>query len=146
MILANGCNITKSEKFKGVWILSVPTVYICIYTYNKPLKKFFTVKYDPDFSLFQCVTVCAACTHTHLSIISHRLFPADVQIWENHECTSDTNFLGMTDPAWHRLLSRGWSYSRYATAYQYKHHSDCNDTRDNGTETGSGNVINKAAV
>ncbi len=26
MILANGCNITKSEKFKGVWILSVPTV------------------------------------------------------------------------------------------------------------------------
>ncbi len=25
--LANGCNITKSEKFKGVWILSVPTVY-----------------------------------------------------------------------------------------------------------------------
>ncbi len=30
MILANGCNITKSEKFKGVWILSVPTVYTCI--------------------------------------------------------------------------------------------------------------------
>ncbi len=28
MILANGCNITKSEKCKGVWILSVPTVYI----------------------------------------------------------------------------------------------------------------------
>ncbi len=28
MILENGCNITKSEKFKGVWILSVPTVYI----------------------------------------------------------------------------------------------------------------------
>ncbi len=28
MILANGCNITKSENFKGVWILSVPTVYI----------------------------------------------------------------------------------------------------------------------
>ncbi len=27
MILANGCNITKSEKFKGVWILSVTTVY-----------------------------------------------------------------------------------------------------------------------
>ncbi len=26
MILANGCNITKSETFKGVWILSVPTV------------------------------------------------------------------------------------------------------------------------
>ncbi len=31
MILANGCNITKSEKFKGVWILSVPTVYIWDY-------------------------------------------------------------------------------------------------------------------
>ncbi len=31
MILENGCNITKSEKFKGVWILSVPTVYIYIY-------------------------------------------------------------------------------------------------------------------
>ncbi len=35
MILANGCNITKSEKFKGVWILSVPTVYrffyLCIF-------------------------------------------------------------------------------------------------------------------
>ncbi len=31
MILANGCNITKSEKFKGVWILSVPTVYIYLY-------------------------------------------------------------------------------------------------------------------
>ncbi len=30
MILANGCNITKSEKFKGVWILSVPTVYVHI--------------------------------------------------------------------------------------------------------------------
>ncbi len=28
MILANGCNITKSEKFKGVWILSVPTVFV----------------------------------------------------------------------------------------------------------------------
>ncbi len=28
MILANGCNITKSEKFKGVWILSVTTVYV----------------------------------------------------------------------------------------------------------------------
>ncbi len=27
MILANDCNITKSEKCKGVWILSVPTVY-----------------------------------------------------------------------------------------------------------------------
>jgi len=26
-ILANGCNETKSETFKGVWILSVPTVY-----------------------------------------------------------------------------------------------------------------------
>ncbi len=33
MILANGCDITKSEKFKGVWILSVPTVYIYIYIY-----------------------------------------------------------------------------------------------------------------
>ncbi len=37
MILANGCNIKKSEKFKGVWILSVPTVHtvhtICIYIY-----------------------------------------------------------------------------------------------------------------
>ncbi len=32
--LANGCNITKSEKFKGVWILSVPTVYIYIYTHS----------------------------------------------------------------------------------------------------------------
>ncbi len=31
MILANGSNITKSEKLKGVWILSVPTVYIYIY-------------------------------------------------------------------------------------------------------------------
>ncbi len=31
MILANGCNITKSEKCKGVWILSVPTVYIILY-------------------------------------------------------------------------------------------------------------------
>ncbi len=31
MILANGCNITKSEKFKGVWILSVPTVYLNLY-------------------------------------------------------------------------------------------------------------------
>ncbi len=28
MILANGCNITKSEKFKGVWILSIPTVCV----------------------------------------------------------------------------------------------------------------------
>ncbi len=34
MILANGCNITKSEKCKGVWILSVPTVYIYIYIYT----------------------------------------------------------------------------------------------------------------
>ncbi len=33
MILANGCNITKSEKFKGVWILSVPTVYTYIHIY-----------------------------------------------------------------------------------------------------------------
>ncbi len=35
MILANGCNIIKSEKFKGVWILSVPTVYIYIYIYTQ---------------------------------------------------------------------------------------------------------------
>jgi len=27
LILANGCNETKSEKSKGVWILSIPTVY-----------------------------------------------------------------------------------------------------------------------
>ncbi len=33
IILANGCNITKSEKMKGVWILSVPTVYVYIYIY-----------------------------------------------------------------------------------------------------------------
>ncbi len=30
---ANGCNITKSEKFKGVRILSVPTVYTYTYIY-----------------------------------------------------------------------------------------------------------------
>ncbi len=30
MILENGCNITKSEKFKGVLILSVPTVCVCV--------------------------------------------------------------------------------------------------------------------
>ncbi len=30
MILANGCNITKSEKIKGVWILSVPTVCLVV--------------------------------------------------------------------------------------------------------------------
>ncbi len=30
-ILANGCNITKSEKIKGVWILSVPTVFYPIF-------------------------------------------------------------------------------------------------------------------
>ncbi len=41
MILANGCNITKSEKFKGVWILSVPTVYIYIYIYIYILFFFF---------------------------------------------------------------------------------------------------------
>jgi len=35
MILANGCKITKSEKFKGVWILSVPTVCLCIYCIPK---------------------------------------------------------------------------------------------------------------
>ncbi len=37
MILANGCNITKSEKFKGVWILSVPTIsiYLWFYTFYK---------------------------------------------------------------------------------------------------------------
>ncbi len=33
MILANGCNITKSEKFKGVWILSVPSVCMYVYIY-----------------------------------------------------------------------------------------------------------------
>ncbi len=42
MILANGCNITKSEKFKGVWILSVPTVYFSD----------FTPAITPVFSLF----------------------------------------------------------------------------------------------
>ncbi len=46
MILANGCNITKSEKFKGVWILSVTTVYQTTiffmqqkYTLSRHLKK-----------------------------------------------------------------------------------------------------------
>ncbi len=34
MILANGCNITKSEQFKGVWILSVPTVCVYINIHN----------------------------------------------------------------------------------------------------------------
>ncbi len=57
MILANGCNITKSEKCKGVWILSVPTVYIYIYIYI-------------------CVCVCVICAnkqpyHTAMSVILH---------------------------------------------------------------------------
>ncbi len=34
MILANGCNITKSEKFKGVWILSVPTVNLTHFSFH----------------------------------------------------------------------------------------------------------------
>jgi len=33
LILANGCNETKSEHFKDVWILSVPTVYFCVLTF-----------------------------------------------------------------------------------------------------------------
>ncbi len=41
MILANGCNITKSEKFKGVWILSVPTVYQSDNNYLKWPKPYF---------------------------------------------------------------------------------------------------------
>ncbi len=52
MILANGCNITKSEKFKGVWILSVPTVYMKLHIkfpqHPKLLKIF----------LYICVCVC----------------------------------------------------------------------------------------
>ncbi len=43
-ILANGCNITKSEKCKGVWILSVPTVH------TGPL----LAKWVPKAGLFCC--------------------------------------------------------------------------------------------
>ncbi len=42
MILANGCNITKSEKVKGVWILSVPTV---IYINTGLYVNFFCTQY-----------------------------------------------------------------------------------------------------
>lgn len=31
MILTNGCNTTKSEKFQAVWILSVPAAYAVLY-------------------------------------------------------------------------------------------------------------------
>ncbi len=48
MILANGCNITKSEKFKGVWILSVPTVCVCIFFF------FFLFL---EFYIFQAVSI-----------------------------------------------------------------------------------------
>ncbi len=46
MILANGCNITKSEKTKGVWILSVPTVYI--YIEQQKIKVVILTEIDTD--------------------------------------------------------------------------------------------------
>ncbi len=54
MILANGCNITKSEKFKGVWILSVPTVYM----YGKQNQMHnITLKYQFILQRFNLISV-----------------------------------------------------------------------------------------
>ncbi len=53
MILANGCYITKSDKFKGVWILSVPTVYIYkTWAFDLSLEQLFW-DFDVLFDLFK---------------------------------------------------------------------------------------------
>ncbi len=70
MILANGCNITKSEKFKGVWILSVPTVFLS--SFEKKLR--FLMKTFQD--LYHCLAMTAAvwkpCPTMFLHNFGHR--------------------------------------------------------------------------
>ncbi len=51
MILANGCNITKSEKFKGVWILSVPTVFTLCIKQKQRIRYVATTKERTQFSI-----------------------------------------------------------------------------------------------
>ncbi len=58
MILANGCNITKSEKCKGVWILSVPTVYVCIYLY---------------IYMYMCIYVCICISGVKISALTRAI-------------------------------------------------------------------------
>ncbi len=60
MILANGCNITKSEKFKGVWILSVPTVYIFECSVSC-LGNFSNCHVMLSYTLFDWVTFMGVC-------------------------------------------------------------------------------------
>ncbi len=68
MILANGCNITKSEKFKGVWILSVPTVYFFIFweitanysntvVWSQEVQTIFMIFFDNFWSSTATVTI-----------------------------------------------------------------------------------------
>ncbi len=72
MILANGCNITKSEKFKGVWILSVPTVYEKVFA---PL---------PVFVIF-CIFVTLKIQIIKQIVILHKDNPSKykMQFWNN---------------------------------------------------------------
>ncbi len=66
MILANGCNITKSEKFKGVWILSVPTVYIYIYAGLKKNEQATMNTLDSD--MHWCLSVSIYCLEAFFSL------------------------------------------------------------------------------
>ncbi len=72
MILANGCKITKSEKCKGVWILSVPTVHYTSFTFwmelNLVWKNFsYSIKILYIFAFLQstqnkwCSLLCSCC-------------------------------------------------------------------------------------
>ncbi len=84
MILANGCNITKSETFKGVWILSVPTVYIYIYWLHSIYKCFcyiyiyiyiYIYKYITINKVTHTLNLCSAFNppkvHTHTAVNTH---------------------------------------------------------------------------
>ncbi len=73
MILANGCNITKSEKFKGVWILSVPTVYIYIYAGLKKMSRQQWIHW---------IQTCIDAFQSQYTVWKHSLVCRQARVWK----------------------------------------------------------------
>ncbi len=101
MILANGCNITKSETFKGVWILSVPTVILVIGTSRLSLSSTHGLKSPNSYEIaYDKYIESLSCPHPPMynNIVyrrSHRL-----AIWLNYHIAQH-----YSGPYWFHLLN-----------------------------------------
>ncbi len=111
MSLANGCNITKSEKFKGVWILSVPTVYIkhddvLSSVHRKHLKAFWTF-----------VNTLVKCKHQFVLIANW----VSQRPWSQFEFNLTRGSKVSLQPHWRRLPPRVSVLSQERSSRQSQH-------------------------